>query len=210
MGAQQTFHWGALFPDKVERIAPICGAAKTSRHNIVFLESARAALTADPAYRDGWFAEKPVRGLIAAGRVYAPWALSPAFYRERLDEKLGYASLDEFLEKAWDAVMLKRDANNIMTMWWSWQHGDISANERYGGDLGKALGAIRARALVMPGATDCYFTAEDARLEALQMPNAEFRPIPSVWGHRAGNPLHSPEDLKFLNDALRELLAARP
>src|SRR5207302_21057 len=38
MGAQQAFHWGALFPDRVERIAPICGSAKTSPHNYVFLE----------------------------------------------------------------------------------------------------------------------------------------------------------------------------
>src|SRR6516225_9694895 len=33
MGAQQAFHWGALFPDRVERIVPICGSAKTSPHN---------------------------------------------------------------------------------------------------------------------------------------------------------------------------------
>ena len=25
MGAQQAFHWGALYPDMVERIAPFCG-----------------------------------------------------------------------------------------------------------------------------------------------------------------------------------------
>ena len=29
MGAQQSFHWGALFPDLVERIAPWCGSART-------------------------------------------------------------------------------------------------------------------------------------------------------------------------------------
>ena len=41
MGAQQAFHWAALFPDRVERIAPICGSAKTSPHNFVFLEGVR-------------------------------------------------------------------------------------------------------------------------------------------------------------------------
>ena len=29
MGGMQAFHWAALFPDRVERIAPICGSAKT-------------------------------------------------------------------------------------------------------------------------------------------------------------------------------------
>src|SRR5262249_26078519 len=47
MGAQQAFHWGALFPDMVERIAPVCGSAKTSPHNFVFLEGVKSALTAD-------------------------------------------------------------------------------------------------------------------------------------------------------------------
>jgi homoserine acetyltransferase len=82
MGAQQAFHWGALFPDRVERIAPICGSAKTSPHNFVFLEGVKAALTADPAWQDGWFATPPTRGFQAMGRVYAGWGLSQAFYRE--------------------------------------------------------------------------------------------------------------------------------
>jgi homoserine O-acetyltransferase/O-succinyltransferase len=45
------------------------------------------------------------------------------------------------------------------------------------------------------------------------MPNAELRPIPSIWGHRAGNPMQTPimqnpEDFRFLDEVLRELLAA--
>jgi pimeloyl-ACP methyl ester carboxylesterase len=44
MGAQQAFHWAALFPDRIERIAPICGSAKTSAHNFVFLEQCIRAI----------------------------------------------------------------------------------------------------------------------------------------------------------------------
>jgi homoserine O-acetyltransferase len=61
MGGQQALHWGALHPDRVERICVTCTSAKTSPHNTLFLESLRLALTADPAWRDGWFAETPVR-----------------------------------------------------------------------------------------------------------------------------------------------------
>ncbi len=208
MGAQQAFHWAAVFPERVARLAAICGSARTARHNFVFLESVKAALTADGAWRDGWFPEPPVRGLRAAARAFAAWALSQAFYREKVYERLGFATIEEFLEKAFDANMLKRDANNVMAMLWSWQQADISANALYGGDLDKALGAIRAKAFVMPSETDCYFPVEDSRLETARMPNAELRPIPSIWGHRAGNPLQSPEDARFLNDALRELLAS--
>jgi len=34
-----------------------------------------------------------------------------------------------------------------------------------------------------------------------------LRPIPSIWGHRAGNPAQNPEDAKFIDTAVRELLA---
>jgi homoserine O-acetyltransferase len=207
MGGQQAYHWGALFGERVRRIAVICGSARTSPHNFVFLEGVKAALTADPAWRDGWFAEPPLRGLRAMGRVYAGWALSQAFYREEVHLRLGYASLEDFLVSAWEGNFLRRDANNLLAMLWSWQHADISANARFGGDLDVALGAITARALVMPCRHDLYFPPEDNEAEVRRMPNAELRVIESIWGHRAGNPVDSAEDLAFLDAALRGLLA---
>ena len=207
MGAQQAFHWGALFPDRVERIAATCGSAKTSPHNYVFLEGVKAALTADPAWQDGWFATPPTRGFHAMGRVYAGWGLSQAFYREEEWRKLGFSSLEDFLVGSWEANFRRRDANDLLAMLWTWQHADISANELYDGDMDKALGAIVADALVMPCETDLYFTVEDNRREVARMPQAELRPIPSIWGHRAGNPAQNPADAKFLDDAVKELLA---
>ena len=53
IGALQTFHWGALYPDMVERVAPFCGSAKCSRPNFVFLEGVKAALQADAAFAGG-------------------------------------------------------------------------------------------------------------------------------------------------------------
>ena len=92
-------------------------------------------------------------------------------------------------------------------MLWTWQHADISANELYGGDLDKALGAITADATVMPCETDLYFTVQDKRREVASMQKAELRPIPSIWGHRAGNPVLNPEDAAFIDRAAFELPA---
>jgi homoserine O-acetyltransferase len=52
MGAQQAFQWGALYPELVQAIAPLCGSARTSPHNYLFLEGVKAALTADAAFAD--------------------------------------------------------------------------------------------------------------------------------------------------------------
>jgi homoserine O-acetyltransferase len=209
MGALQTFHWGAMYPDMVERIAPFCGSAKCSRHNFVFLEGVKAALTADSAWNNGWYDKKPEKGLRAMARVYAGWGFSQAFYRHRLDiEAMGYSSLEDFLVQFWEGFFLPKDANNLLAMLWTWQNGDISDSETYRGDFKKALGSIKAKAFVMPGRTDLYFPPEDSEFEVANMPNATLIPFESIWGHFAGGPATSPEDVKFVDGKLKELLAS--
>jgi len=207
MGAQQALHWGAIFPDQVERICAVCGSARTSVHNKVFLEGVRATLTCDPNWRGDHFAAHPVRGLRAMGRVYAGWAMSQAFYRENLLETVGFSSLEDFLVRSWEANFLRRDAHDLLASLETWIASDISDNALYNGDLEKALGAITARSTIMPSRTDLYFTWQDSEIETGQMPNASFRPIESIWGHRAGNPALNPEDEAVLRDAVADLLS---
>ncbi len=207
MGAMQAYHWGALFPDAVERIAVVCGSARCAPHNHVFIEGAKHALMADAAYRDGVFAERPVRGFRAMGRVYAGWALSQTFYREELWRSFGASSLEDYLVTYWETAFARRDPADLLAQFRTWQHGDISANPMYGGDLPKALAAIKARTLLMPVDHDLYFQVDDNRLEMQHLTNAELHPIPSVWGHRAGNPVTQPQDRAFIDGHVKALLA---
>lgn len=207
MGAQQALHWGAIFPDQVARICAVFGSARTSIHNRVFLEGVRATLTGDPAWTGTHFAAHPVRGLRAMGRVYAGWAMSQAFYREKLFETVGFASLEDFLVRSWEANFLRRDAHDLLASLETWLASDISDNAIYDGDLERALGAITARSIIMPGRTDLYFTPEDSASETAMMPDAEYRPIESIWGHRAGNPALNPEDEAVLRQAVQDLLS---
>ncbi|MDE0943328.1 MAG: alpha/beta fold hydrolase [Alphaproteobacteria bacterium] len=209
MGAQQALHWGAIFPDQVDTICAVCGSARTTPHNKVFLEGVRATLTADPAWADGGFTARPVRGLRAMGRLYAGWAMSQAFYREETHLRLGFASLEDYLVRGWEANFLRRNGDDLLAMLSVWYRSDISDNEIYNGDLKAALGAIKARAMIMPSRTDLYFTPEDSEIESVQMPNAEYRPIESIWGHRAGNPLDNADDEAYIRDAVEALLGSR-
>lgn len=208
MGGQQAYHWAALHSERVERLAVLCGTAKTSPHNRVFLDGLWHALTADPAWQGDRFTGRPERGLRAFGRVYAGWALSQAFYRDEVYLGLGYASLEDFLIRDWEASFLRRQAANLLSMIETWRQADISDNTVYHGELPAALGAIRAKTLVMPCEQDLYFTVEDCRREAEQIAGAWFRPWSSVWGHRAGNPSKSPADMQVIKRAIGELLSA--
>ena len=199
MGAQQAYHWGALFPDAVERIVVNCGSARTAPHNFVFLEGVRTTLMA---------ARTEEEGKRAMGRIYAGWALSQTFYRREMWRGLGFADLEDFLVRSWEAGFVRRDLHDLLAQLWTWQQGDISANDLYKGDLVKALSSIKAKVLLMPSQTDLYFQTDDNRAELPHLKNGKLVEIPSVWGHRAGNPAVIPEDAAFIDEQVKALLAS--
>lgn len=205
MGAQQAFQWAVSHPQIVERIAALCGTAKTTPHNAVFLEGVRAALTADASWDDGWYETQPHKGLRAFARVYAGWGFSQPFYKRELWRELGFSSLDDFLIGFWEKRFLRRDANNLLAMLGAWQRNDVSAAPEFNGDLRAALASVRAKALIMPAETDLYFTPEDLEHEASLIPKARFEVIRSVWGHQAGNGLNV-ADSAFIDQQLKGLL----
>ncbi len=205
MGAMQAYHWAALYPEMVERAFIVCGCAKIATHNKVFLSGLLRTLEAAPEHLgNGRFSKEPELALKAFGHIYAGWGLSQDFYRADLHRKaLGAPDLETFIKTDWADRFGMRRAANLYAQALAWYHGDISDNALYGGDLPKALSALSAKVLLMPGATDLYFRVADNEAELAHLRHGELRPIPSVWGHRAGNPSTNPADAAFLRQAVR-------
>jgi homoserine acetyltransferase len=218
MGAGQTYQWATQYPDFMDLIAPFCGSAKTSLHNQVFLEGVKSTLYAaigtsstgvchPTSLAPNSFAQRsplsrsPAEtGLKALGRVYAGWGFSQAFYREKLHEKaLGFKDLEDFMVNFWETWALSKDPENMLVMAHTWQAGDCSAQEPYGGDFTKAMQGIKAKALVMPAKTDLYFPPEDSEIEVENMRKGigELKVFPSIWGHWAGG-MYTPQSSKLM------------
>ena len=205
MGAQQAYHFAALFPDRVRSLLAVCGSAKTSPHNQVFLAGVKAALLADSDFAAGRYTRPPLRGLDAFGRVYAGWAYSQTFFRRGLYTELGYESPEALLD-GWAEDHRSWDANDLLAMMHSWHCADISNNPLYRGDFPRALAAIEARAIIMPASSDLYFPPEDSAIEVRHLRHGELRVIESDWGHLAGRPDRNPRDAAVVEKALRDLL----
>jgi homoserine O-acetyltransferase/O-succinyltransferase len=203
MGAQQAFQWGALYPDMLDAIAPICGTAKTTAQNRILLEGVKAALTAAADFQDGWYRTPPTKALRALVAVYCSLVACSHFYSDQEYFKLGLASPEDVM-RFFEGFFRQRDANDLLAKLNTWQHADISANAVYNGNLEAALAAM-PRAIVMPSATDLLFPVVDSEREAKLMPDAELRPIPSTWGHLAGFGANPPDN-QFIDAALNELL----
>jgi homoserine O-acetyltransferase len=60
--------------------------------------------------------------------------------------------------------------------------------------------------LLMPSETDLYFRTADNEAERPHLRHAALRPIPSIWGHRAGNPAANPSDAAVLRETVRAWL----
>jgi homoserine O-acetyltransferase/O-succinyltransferase len=207
MGAGQTYQWAVSFPDMVQRACPFCGSSKTSEHNIVFLEGVKGALTADDAFKNGWYDEKPQKGLRAMARVYAGWGFSQAFYWDQVYRELGFTSLEDFLVGFWEGFFLdRRDPNNLLAMLWTWQNGDVGSTPGFDGDHVAALQSIKADTISLPAEKDLYFPPEDEAWAVEHIPNGELRVIPGVWGHFAGGGAN-PVDTAYIDDILKELLS---
>ena len=206
MGGQQAYHMASLFPDFAAHVVVLAGSARTSWHNWCFLEGPKNALTSSVDFHDGEYTEPPKRGIQAFGRAYSAWALSPAWFRERCWETLGYKSLEEYLQNGWDKMGF--DANDLLCKLRTWQQGNIAVyHEEDKGDLAKALGRIQAKVLLMPSRTDAYFPPEDNEEELKHLRNGKLSVIPSIWGHIAGGGGGTKADNEFIKQQIAEFLA---
>ncbi|WP_046216385.1 alpha/beta fold hydrolase [Paenibacillus wulumuqiensis] len=209
MGGIQAFQWGASYPDRVERIAPFAGAAKTWPHTLVMLEGMKAALLAAIDFDTERLDDLTAVHMRAVGRVYAGWGLSQAFYREELYREMGYDSVADFMTGVWENSFMQMNPHNVLAMLWTGQYADISDNAMYDGDFDRALHSIRALSCIMPGSTDLFCTADDNKYEADRIPYAMFNPIHSIWGHFAGRGINQ-ADNTFINNNLKQLLMLEP
>lgn len=204
LGAAQSMQWASLFPEMVNAVLPICGAARISPHNKVFIESAIQVLQQIPDYCSGEYKNPPENAINGFGHVYAAWLFSQDFFATEAYKSIGLSSPDEVVEFT-KTYFKKSDANDLVSMAKTWTTFDISNNEKFKGDFEKALRAMTSKIIVMPADTDLYFRVSDNAYEVSFMPNATLKPLRSDWGHAAGFGMNQ-KDNESIDAAISELL----
>lgn len=207
MGGQQAYHMVTLFPDFAKNMVCIAGSARTSAHNWCFLEGPRYALITAEDFHGGRYQQPARKGTLAFARVYSTWALSQAWFREKCWEKIGFDTLQAYLDAEWS---FETDANDLLCLLATWQHGDITRyHAEDQGDLAKTLARIKARCLIMPCRTDEYFPPEDNEIEVRSLRHGELRVIETIWGHIAGAGAGTAEDTAFIKREIAQFLGLK-
>ena len=210
MGAGQTYQWAVSYPDMVQRALPFCGSSKTSEHNVVFLEGVKSALTADAAFKEGWYDREarqgPARCCARVRRLglLAGVLLGAGVQGDGLLLARGLPGrfLGGLLPRPPRPEQPTDDAVDLAE-----RQRRRDARRGFDGDQVMALKTIKAKMIVAAGLEGPLLPARGRGVRGQHIPNAELRIIPGVWGHFAGGGAN-PVDIKFIDDVLKELLAS--
>ncbi|WP_111498080.1 MULTISPECIES: homoserine O-succinyltransferase MetX [Marinobacter] len=200
LGGMQALQWSLSYPDRLRHAVAIASTPRLTAQNIAFNEVARKAITSDPDFHEGRYADHdttPRRGLMLARMVGHITYLSDAsmgekFGRELREEaqKFGYDAefqVESYLRYQGERFSETFDANTYLLMTRALDYFDPA--REFDNDLAKALQHARCQFLVLSFSTDWRFTPERSEELVKAMIAARCRvsyaEIDAPWGHDA-------------------------
>lgn len=169
LGGMQAMQWSIDFPDRVAHAVIIASTAKLSAQNIAFNEVARKAITSDPNFHGGHYAEHqtiPKHGLMLARMVghityLSDESMGEKFGREMRDKAFKFNFEAEFQVESYLHYQGERfsenfDANTYLLMTRALDYFDPA--REYGDRLEQALRQAKAKFLIVSFSTDWRFS----------------------------------------------------
>lgn len=210
MGGMQTLQWGVSHPGMMDALVALTPMARTSAWSIAVNHATRRGLMLDPAFKDGDYTEQPAGGWRLRADILQVLATrTPEAMRQQFKTPMDVLP---WIEGQEDAVVRSGfDANDWIAQTWAYDRhnvGDtpVDGHPAFGGDPLRALGTVKAKALLMTGTLDLYNPVEEAIEAAHAIPGGRYVAIPSVQGHVAASPGFRAEDLEFINSTVRDFM----
>ncbi len=201
LGGMQAFEWAAAFPDEVDAVVAVASTPGLSAQGIGWNWIARSAITGDPAWCGGRYAEegtRPVHGLATARMVgHLTYLSAPgmeAKFGRRLQERRDFAGdlqaadfqVESYLVHQAAKFNRRFDANAYLYLSYALTRFDL-AERHGGGDLEAAAERFRCRTLLLSFSSDWLYPSGDSRrlaaaLEARRK-SVVHHEIDTTYGH---------------------------
>lgn len=185
MGGMQVLEWGALYPERVRSLIPIAISARHSPWCIGISEAQRAAIRADPAFKDGAYApdEPPAAGFAVARMIamtsYRSWeGFQRRFGRRRSGRK--QYQVESYLRYQGEKLVTRFDANSYIALTEAMDRFDLGLGR---GPYEAVLDALRMPALVISVDSDVLYPPQEQEELARLMPQGELAVVSSAHGH---------------------------
>lgn len=178
MGGMQTFQWMVAYPDFMDRAIPIVGSPKLTSYDLLLWQAGIHAIQADVNWKGGDYTSPPEAGLRTLADIDG-LAIETPSYRARETRPEDFK---KFIEKSEHDTVHGFDANNWIRQASAMMGNDVS--RPFGGDMGKAAAAVKARVLVIVGLQDHMVNPHPA-LAFARLLQAHTLELDSDCGHLA-------------------------
>lgn len=202
LGGMQAMRWAIEYPDNLRHCVAIASAMKLTAQNIAFNETARQAITSDPAFHNGDYLTEdsaPTQGLSVARMIGHITYLSgdgmgekfgrdlrSGSFQQGIDEPLEF-EIESYLRYQGSAFSTRFDANTYILMTRALDYFDLA--REYGDDAVAAFSHAKCQFLVFSFSTDWRFSPERSREIVTALMHAKKRvsyaEIESSYGHDA-------------------------
>ena len=157
MGGMQTFQWMVAYPDFLDRAIPIVGSPKLAPYDLLLWEAERHAIEADPEWKHGEYAQRPVAAMRTVSDIHNLALSTPQHYAEISRGKDFYKAL----AAAEKSTLEDFDTNNWYRQLEAMLAHDIS--RAFGGDMARAAAAVKAKVTIVVAAQDHMVNPQPAR-----------------------------------------------
>ncbi|WP_199878759.1 E22 family MetX-like putative esterase [Pseudoalteromonas sp. T1lg88] len=199
MGSFQALEWSVRYPDKVERLVHVIGAAKMDAWTVPALEKWALPIRLDANWNNGNYYEgdRPLAGVTATMLNITQDAMHPESYKASFpnfkvqDEgaKKDIRTLPAINQTLHERALARaqtQDANHILYL--------VRASQLYSAgmqeDLNAAAQKVQAKVLLMPASNDLLLRPGPvhafAKLLKEQEKDVKIEEIEGIWGHLDG------------------------
>jgi homoserine O-acetyltransferase len=186
MGAMHCWVWGEMYPDFVDGLVPLASApTQIAGRNRIMRKMIMDAITSDPQYKNGDYAEEPHEGLVGAINLLMMMTSSPLQWQKTAPTR---DAADEWYEDQVRRRVASTDANDMLYQFNASRDYDPSPN----------LEKIQAAVLAINSADDVVNPPELGLMEKLMprvkrgksilIPTSDrtrghgTHSIPAIWG----------------------------
>lgn len=185
LGGMQALEWAAMYPDRVEAIAPVGVGGRHSAWCIAGSEAQRAAIFADANWQGGYYADDtaPAQGLGAARMMaicsYRSWqSFQERFGREERSD--GQFQMQSYLAYQAQQFNERFDANCYVRLTQAMNSHDLGRDR---GAYFDVLESIQQPALVVSVSSDGLYPAREQDVLARHLPNSSYSVLDTDDGH---------------------------
>lgn len=183
LGGQQVLEWAIQQPDIMEHIIPVACNAFHSPWGIAFNEAQRMAIAADPTWKEN----DPRAGIegMKAARAIAMISFRSYDVYNRNQPEVATEKLNQYRASSYQQYQGSKLANrfNAFTYWTLLNAMDNHHVGRGRGTVEDALGAIKAKALIIGVNSDILFPISEQQTLEKHIKGAKLGILSTDYGH---------------------------